>query len=137
MIQEAHDRPEAPAQAERGWAIRLRLQLEGQKRDLALFNLAMDSKHGWVESAGLDRSAYGTHSMCRTKAAQINRKTGNLRAVQLLLGHTKLESKVPNRAATRVNRRRIVIPSSRRSARPRAKQKQEAGRLTGRALGVQ
>jgi integrase len=50
--------------------------------------------HAWVESAGLDSSAYGTHSMRRTKAAQIYRKTGNLRAVQLLLGHTKLESTV-------------------------------------------
>jgi integrase len=48
----------------------------------------------WVESAGLDTSAYGTHSMRRTKAAQIYRRTGNLRAVQLLLGHTKLESTV-------------------------------------------
>ena len=158
------------------WAIRLRLQLEVRKRDLALFNLAIDSKlrgcdlvllqvddvpvgrrvrdratviqkktgrpvqfeiteqtrssirdwvseenlksghylfpshrrgqphfstrqyarivHAWVESPGLDSSAYGTHSMRRTKAAQISRKTGNLRAVQLLLGHTKLESTV-------------------------------------------
>jgi Phage integrase family len=42
--------------------------------------------HAWVESAGLDRSAYGTHSMRRTKAEQIYKKTGNLRAVQLLLG---------------------------------------------------
>jgi hypothetical protein len=50
--------------------------------------------HAWVESAGLDGSAYGTHSMRRTKAAQIYKKTGNLRAVQLLLGHTKLESTV-------------------------------------------
>jgi len=50
--------------------------------------------HAWVESAGLDSSAYGTHSMRRTKAAQIYRTTGNLRAVQLLLGHTKLESTV-------------------------------------------
>ncbi len=50
--------------------------------------------HSWVKSAGLDSSAYGTHSMRRTKAAQIYRKTGNLRAVQLLLGHTKLESTV-------------------------------------------
>ena len=38
--------------------------------------------------------SYGTHSMRRTKATQIYRKTGNLRAVQLLLGHTKLESTV-------------------------------------------
>ena len=46
------------------------------------------------EKSGLDGSAYGTHSMRRTKAAQIYKKTGNLRAVQLLLGHTKLESTV-------------------------------------------
>ena len=50
--------------------------------------------HRWVERAGLDSSAYGTHSMRRTKAALIYKKTGNLRAVQLLLGHTKLESTV-------------------------------------------
>ena len=42
----------------------------------------------------MDSSAYGTHSMRRTKAAQIYRKTGNLRAVQLLLEHTKIESTV-------------------------------------------
>ncbi|NDJ15457.1 MAG: integrase, partial [Acidobacteriia bacterium] len=47
-----------------------------------------------VEDAGLDTVVYGTHSMRRTKAAQIYKKTGNLRAVQLLLGHTKLESTV-------------------------------------------
>jgi integrase len=158
------------------WTIRVRLQLEGRKRDLAMFNLAIDSKlrgcdlvrvriddvcaggrvrdratviqkktsrpvqfeiteqtrsaigewlaafdarrgrylfpsrfrlrphlstrqyarivHRWVKRAGLDSSAYGTHSLRRTKAAQIYRKTGNLRAVQLLLGHTKLESTV-------------------------------------------
>ncbi len=158
------------------WAIRVRLQLEHRARDLALLNLAIDSKlrgcdlvrlqvddvcaggrvcdrativqkktgrpvqfeiteqtrasiqrwlpsvevrhgqhlfpsrfraqphlstrqyarivHSWVESAGLDSAAYGTHSMRRTKAAQIYKKTGNLRAVQLLLGHTKLESTV-------------------------------------------
>jgi integrase len=50
--------------------------------------------HSWVESAWLDSSAYGTHSMRRTKVSQIYKKTGNLRAVQLLLGHTKLESTV-------------------------------------------
>jgi len=158
------------------WAIRVRLQLENCRRDLALFNLAIDSKlrgcdlvrlrvndvcvgghvrdratviqqktnrpvqfeiteqtraavrdwmtsaqlgageylfpsrvhghahlstrqyarivHRWIERAGLDSAAYGTHSMRRTKAAQIYKKTGNLRAVQLLLGHTKLESTV-------------------------------------------
>src|SRR6516164_1965111 len=157
------------------WSIRVRLQVERQARNLALFNLAIDSKlrgcdlvrlqvddvsvggrvrdrativqkkrrpvqfeitertraaiqawfadirnrntrylfpsrvrtqphlstrqyarivHSWVASAGLDSSAYGTHSMRRTTAAQIYKKTGNLRAVQLLLGHTKLESTV-------------------------------------------
>jgi len=165
-----------PLRPKEVWAIRIRLQLEQRRRDLALFNLAIDSKlrgcdlvrlrvsdvcvgdrvqdratviqqktgrpvqfeiteqtraairdwlanaaignshylflsrfhdqphistrqyarivHRWVECAGLDRSAYGTHSMRRTKVAQIYKKTGNLRAVQLLLGHTKLESTV-------------------------------------------
>jgi integrase len=158
------------------WAIRVRLELAGNLRDLALFNLAIDSKlrgcdlvrlmvtdlvvggvvrervtitqsktghpvqfevgdltrkaiiawckrpemtgssylfpsrfHGvphlstrqyarmvrrWVTSIGLEPSAFGTHSMRRTKAALIYRKTGNLRAVQLLLGHTKMDSTV-------------------------------------------
>ena len=49
---------------------------------------------GWVRSIGLNPATYGTHSLRRTKAALIYRKTGNLRAVQLLLGHTKLESTV-------------------------------------------
>lgn len=165
-----------PLKPKEVWAIRARLQLERRARDLALFNLAIDSKlrgcdlvrlmmedvcaggrvrerativqrktgrpvqfeiteqtrasirdwlttfgrwdreylfpsrfraqphlstrqyarivHVWIENAGLDSSAYGTHSMRRTKAAQIYKKTGNLRAVQLLLGHTKLESTV-------------------------------------------
>ena len=165
-----------PLKPKEVWAIRVRLQLEERRRDLALFNLALDSKlrgcdlvrlqvndvcvggrvrdratviqrktgrpvqfeiteqtraairdwvansvpgngqylfpsrfhdqphistrqyarivHRWVERAGVDSSAYGTHSMRRTKAAQIYKKTGNLRAVQLLLGHTKLESTV-------------------------------------------
>ncbi len=157
------------------WAIRVRLEIAGSKRNLALFNLAIDSKlracdlvavkvedvclgvrvrdratiiqrktgrpvqfeitettraavqswissrslnsgflfpsrqqdsphlstrqyarivDSWIKRAGLDSAAYGTHSMRRTKAAQIYRKTANLRAVQLLLGHTKLESTV-------------------------------------------
>ncbi len=50
--------------------------------------------HDWVKAAGLDSSAYGTHSMRRTKATLIYKRTKNLRAVQLLLGHTKLESTV-------------------------------------------
>ena len=48
----------------------------------------------WVSSIGLDCAAYGTHTMRRTKATLIYRRTKNLRAVQLLLGHTKLESTV-------------------------------------------
>ena len=169
-------RQKRPLKPKDVWTIRVRLQLESRKRDLAMFNLAIDSKlrgcdlvrlrvddvlaggrvrdratvvqkktgrpvqfeiteqarsaigewlaafdtrrgrylfpsrfrqqphlstrqyarivHRWVERAGLESSAYGTHSLRRTKAAQIYRKTGNLRAVQLLLGHTKLESTV-------------------------------------------
>jgi integrase len=48
----------------------------------------------WVSSIGLDPSAYGTNSLRRTKATLIYRRTGNIRAVQLLLGHAKLESTV-------------------------------------------
>jgi site-specific recombinase XerD len=158
------------------WAIRIRLQLAQRTRELALFNLAVDSKlrscdlvklrvrdvaHGervtgramvmqqkthrpvqfeiteqtreavatwiahshlrsedflfpsrvrasphlstrqyarivqsWVKEIGLDPAAYGTHTLRRTKASLIYRRTKNLRAVQLLLGHTKLESTV-------------------------------------------
>jgi integrase len=46
----------------------------------------------WVSGIGLDRLKYTTHSMRRTKATLIYRRTGNLRAVQLLLGHTRIES---------------------------------------------
>jgi integrase len=49
---------------------------------------------GWVEELGLDPAAYGTPSMRRTKPTLIYRRTKNLRAVQLLLGHSKLESTV-------------------------------------------
>jgi integrase len=158
------------------WAIRIRLQLDHRNRELALFNLAIDSKlrgcdlvglrvqdvvqgshvaaraivmqkktqrpvqfeiteqtrdavnawitvahlrpeqflfpsrvtesphlstrqysrivRAWVESIGLDAAAYGTHSIRRTKPTLIYRRTRNLRAVQLLLGHSKLESTV-------------------------------------------
>src|SRR4029077_16924370 len=48
----------------------------------------------WVASIGLDPHLFGTHSLRRTKATLIYRRTGNLRAVQLLLGHTKIESTV-------------------------------------------
>ena len=104
------------------WAIRIHLQNAHVVRELAMFNLAIDRTlrgcgldslrvrdvtHGrqifpryarivrhWVDAAGLDSSAYGTHSMRRTKATLIYKRTKNLRAVQLLLGHTKLESTV-------------------------------------------
>ena len=48
----------------------------------------------WLMGIGLDPHVYGTHSLRRTKATLIYRRTGNLRAVQLLLGHTKIESTV-------------------------------------------
>jgi integrase len=165
-----------PLKLQEIWAIRVRLQLQERNRELALFNLAIDSKlracdlmaltvadiaqggrvqsrarivqrktgrpvqfeitdqtrqslerwmaeadlrppdylfpsrvvnsphlsrrqyarivHKWVSEIGLDTSLYGTHSLRRTKASLIYRRTKNLRAVQLLLGHTKLESTV-------------------------------------------
>jgi site-specific recombinase XerD len=104
------------------WAIRVRLQMGHRVRELALFNQAIDSKlracdllqlpsrfrqsphlstrqyarivHGWVEEIGLDSSSYGTHTMRRTKPTLVYRRTKNLRAVQLLLGHNKIESTV-------------------------------------------
>ena len=121
----------APLRVRDVWAIRTRLQLQERVRDLALFNLGIDSKlrgcdlararlgsddflfpsrlrdsdhlgtrqyarvvRGWVGEVGLDPTLYGTHPMRRTKATLIYRRTKNLRAVQLLLGHTKLESTV-------------------------------------------
>jgi integrase len=168
--------PKPPLRPGHVWAIRAKLQLERRTRDLALFNLAIDSKlrgcdlvmlrvgdiapngyavdratvrqrktghpvrfelteqtrqavgeflqnsrrkqgqylfpgrggpdrhlttrqyarlvSEWVTSIGLDPLKFATHSMRRTKATLIYRRTGNLRAVQLLLGHTKIESTV-------------------------------------------
>lgn len=165
-----------PLRLQEIWAIRVRLQIDKRYRDLALFNLAIDSKlracdllklrvcdvsnggrvasrarvvqrktgrpvqfeitaqtrdalcqwirranlspsaflfpsrlhrsphlstrqygrivESWVAAIGLDPTVYGTHSLRRTKASLVYRKTKNLRAVQLLLGHTKLESTV-------------------------------------------
>ena len=165
-----------PLKLKEVWAIRIHLQLAGKLRDLALFNLAIDSKlracdlirlrvqdvchsgrivsravviqqkthrpvqfevteqtrsalsswihhrglqeqdyvfpsrikssphlsrrqyarllSSWLANIGLDPATYGTHSLRRTKASLIYRRTKNLRAVQLLLGHTKLESTV-------------------------------------------
>jgi integrase len=166
----------APFKPQEVWAIRVRLQMENRARELALFDLGIDSKlracdlvklrvrdvchgdraasratvmqqktqrpvqfeispatreavegwirkaglksddylfpsrvhrsphlgtrqyarilDGWVTSVGLDPASYGTHSMRRTKASLIYRRTKNLRAVQLLLGHSKLKSTV-------------------------------------------
>ena len=165
-----------PLKLQEIWAVRIRLQIHDRHRDLALFNLAIDSKLGacdllklrvsdisnggrigsraivmqqktgrpvqfeitprtreavsywmqranlggsaylfpsrisrtlhlstrqyarivesWVAGIGLDSTAYGTHSLRRTKASLIYRRTKNLRAVQLLLGHAKLDSTV-------------------------------------------
>jgi integrase len=56
--------------------------------------------HQWVAAAGLDSTAYGTHTMRRTKATLIYKRTKNLRAVQLLLGHTKMDY-LPRRTMSR------------------------------------
>ena len=48
----------------------------------------------WVDAVGLRRAEYGTHSLRRTKASMIYKATGNLRAIQILLGHTKIENTV-------------------------------------------
>ena len=50
--------------------------------------------HKWVSEIGLETENYGTHTMRRTKATLIYRRTKNLRAVQLLLGHSRIESTV-------------------------------------------
>lgn len=83
--------------------------MSGNLRDHTLFNVAIDSNlrgcdlvklsvaelvRDWVTAIGLEPSGFGTHSLRRTKAAETYRKTGNLRAVQLLLGHTKVDSTV-------------------------------------------
>ena len=168
--------PKPPLKLREIWAIRIRLQLAQRARDLALFNLAIDSKlrgcdivklrvhdvahsgkavpratvmqqktgqpvkfeltdqtreameawiakaqlspgqflfpsrltgsphistrqyarivKSWVARIGLDPGEYATHSLRRTKATLIYKRTKNLRAIQLLLGHTKLESTV-------------------------------------------
>jgi integrase len=87
-------------------AVQKWIKLAGLRSDDFLFPSRIhDSPHlgtrqyarileGWVEERGLDPADYGTHSMRRTKATLIYRRTKNLRAVQLLLGHSKLESTV-------------------------------------------
>ena len=82
------------------------IRLQGPKLTEMLFPCRRTDKHclstrqysrllkGWLEQVGIEPSGYGTHSLRRTKAALIYRQTGNLRAVQILLGHTKLDSTV-------------------------------------------
>lgn len=48
----------------------------------------------WAEQLGLDADLYGTHSMRRTKATLVYARTKNIRAVQLLLGHTKIDNTI-------------------------------------------
>jgi len=77
------------------WGIRIRLELSDNLKELALFNLAIDSKLRACDLVTLrvmDVSAYGTHSLRRTKATLIYKRTKNLRAIQLLLGHASLQS---------------------------------------------
>jgi integrase len=88
------------------------LRLTGRKPGQLLFAGRGDSSRGlttrqyarlvreWVASIGLDPSKFGTHSLRRTKAVRIYRRTGNLRAVQLLLGHTNIDY-VPCRTMSR------------------------------------
>ena len=81
------------------------LRIDGGNRGNACFRPPWSRSHlttrqyarlvgEWISSIGLDPLKYATHSMRRTKATLIYRRTGNLRAVQLLLGHTKIESTV-------------------------------------------
>jgi integrase len=65
----------------------------GRERHLSVRQYSRIVK-GWVGCLGLDQNRYGTHSLRRTKATLIYKRTKNIRAIQLLLGHTKLESTV-------------------------------------------
>jgi Phage integrase family len=60
----------------------------------------------WIRGIGLDPCMFGTHSLRRTKATLIHRRTGNLRAVQLLLGHRKIKSTVGTSASRSTTLRR-------------------------------
>jgi integrase len=70
-----------------GWLFPSRMNQDAHLSNIRLLK-------AWVALVGLEPAAYGTHSLRRTKVAMLYRKTGNLRACQLLLGHTKLESTV-------------------------------------------
>ena len=64
----------------------------------------------WVSAIGLRRAEYGTHSLRRTKASMIYKATGNLRAVQILLGHTKIENTVRYRATAQERGSSVACP---------------------------
>jgi integrase len=97
-----------PLRPKHVWSIRTRLMVEGRTRDLTMFNLAIDSRLRGCDVVALKvedvaLSGYtaeratvgrGNRSLRRTKATLIYRRAGNLRAVQLLLGHAKIESTV-------------------------------------------
>ena len=82
----------AAAATKHVWSIRTKLQIEGRARDLAVSE--------WIGSVGLDPRPFGTHSLRRTKATLIHRRTGNLRAVPLLLGDICVEMGSPVWVAT-------------------------------------
>jgi site-specific recombinase XerC len=90
-----------PLKPKHVWAIRVRLKLAENHGGPAGFTNAFTSRpanmrivRDWVTSIGLEASVYRKHSMRRTKVTQIYKKTGNQRAAQLLLGHTKMDSTV-------------------------------------------
>ncbi len=62
----------------------------------------------WVTSIGLRGEDYGTHALRRTKASMIDKATGNLRAVQILLGHSKIESKARHLGVDAVDALRLA-----------------------------
>jgi integrase len=88
-----------PLRPKHVWYIRTKLQVEGRTRDLALFNVAIDSKLRGCDVVAPQSRRGRSERLCgrprkRPEATLIYRRTGNLRAVQLLLGHTKIESTV-------------------------------------------
>ncbi len=88
------ERPGVHHQRLRELANRGRLRSSDLSEDRALRRLQAARGKSRDGSVGLDPKLFGTHSLRRTKATLIYRRTGNLRAVQLLLGHTKIESTV-------------------------------------------
>jgi integrase len=70
------------------------VEMTEQTREAIDTYIAAGKKSQWIAGIGLDPRFFRTHSLRRTKATLIYRRTGNLRAVQLLLGHKKIESTV-------------------------------------------